>query len=124
MPFLFGLALTFLSLGMARSAWADDGGRLLSIDHFVGVQSTVPAIAGQTTAGRAVAGRGSGDEYPSHDEFVADWDRQAGCPGQLDPAVRDAVWSAMIESDPVGATWGTSVRRAPQVLPSTNRGWT
>jgi pimeloyl-ACP methyl ester carboxylesterase len=56
----------------------------------------------------------------SYDEFVADSDRQAGCPGQLDPAVRDAVWSAMLESDPVGATWGTGVRRAPHVFPSTN----
>src|SRR3989442_4011883 len=29
-------------------AKADDGGRLLTIDHFVKVRSTVPAIAGQT----------------------------------------------------------------------------
>ena len=32
---------------------------------------------------------------------------------EYDPAVRDAVWSAMLESDPVGATWGAGVRRAP-----------
>jgi fermentation-respiration switch protein FrsA (DUF1100 family) len=31
-----------------------------------------------------------------------------------------AVWSAMVESDPVGATWGTGVRRAPNV---TTWGW-
>ena len=57
----------------------------------------------------------------SHTEFTANWDRQVGCPAQYDPATSDAVWSAMVESDPVGATWGTGVRRAPQV---TNWGWT
>ncbi|MDE3197888.1 MAG: alpha/beta fold hydrolase [Acidobacteriota bacterium] len=57
----------------------------------------------------------------SHEEFRANWDRQTGCPAQYDPAASDAVWSAMIESDPVGATWGTGVRRAPQ---TTMWGWT
>lgn len=57
----------------------------------------------------------------SHDEFVTNWDRQVGCPAQYDQAASDAVWKAMMESDPVGATWGTGVRRAPQV---TNWGWT
>jgi len=57
----------------------------------------------------------------SHDEFTANWDRQTGCPAQYDPMTSDAVWSAMIASDPVGATWGSGVRRAPQV---TNWGWT
>jgi acetyl esterase/lipase len=49
----------------------------------------------------------------SRDEFTANWDRQVGCADQYDPAVRDAVWSSMLESDPVGATWGPGVRRAP-----------
>src|SRR5207237_1331530 len=49
----------------------------------------------------------------SHEEFVANWDRQVGCADQYDPAVSDVVWTKMIESDPVGATWGTGVRRAP-----------
>jgi pimeloyl-ACP methyl ester carboxylesterase len=57
----------------------------------------------------------------SHAEFSANWDRQAGCPNQYDPAASEAVWSAMLESDPVGATWGTGVRRAPSV---TSWGWT
>lgn len=56
----------------------------------------------------------------SHDDFTANWDRQVGCPGQYDAAVKDSVWSKMIESDPVGATWGTGVRRAPQ---TTTWGW-
>ncbi len=56
----------------------------------------------------------------SHAEFMANWERQVGCPNQIDPASADAVWKAMLESDPVGATWGTGVRRAPQV---TSWGW-
>jgi pimeloyl-ACP methyl ester carboxylesterase len=51
----------------------------------------------------------------SYDEFVENWNRQAGCPDQYDPAVAESVWSEMIKSDPVGATWGTGVRRAPNV---------
>jgi len=56
----------------------------------------------------------------SHDEFTANWARQTGCSDQVDPAARDSVWEQMIASDPVGATWGTGVRRAPQV---TTWGW-
>lgn len=51
----------------------------------------------------------------SRDDFSANWDRQVGCADQYEPAVRDAVWRAMLESDPVGATWGPGVRRAPSV---------
>jgi pimeloyl-ACP methyl ester carboxylesterase len=50
----------------------------------------------------------------SHQEFVANWDRQVGCAEQYDRAASEAVWSDMLESDPVGATWGSGVRRAPE----------
>jgi pimeloyl-ACP methyl ester carboxylesterase len=50
----------------------------------------------------------------SRDEFYANWDRQVGCPPQYDAEVGEAVWREMLASDPVGATWGTGVRRAPQ----------
>jgi len=56
----------------------------------------------------------------SHADFVGNWDRQVGCEGQYDPAVSDAVWSEMLASDPVGATWGPGVRRAPR---TTTWGW-
>jgi pimeloyl-ACP methyl ester carboxylesterase len=56
----------------------------------------------------------------SRAEFVANWDRQVGCPDQCDAGVSDGVWSQMLESDPVRATWGSGVRRAPQ---TTNWGW-
>lgn len=57
----------------------------------------------------------------SRDDFTALWNRQVGCSGQYEPVAFDAVWQAMLESDPVGATWGSGVRRAPNV---TNWGWT
>ena len=56
----------------------------------------------------------------SRAEFDANWQRQVECRGQVDPAVADVVWSEMIASDPVGATWGPGVRRAPA---TTTWGW-
>jgi len=46
-------------------------------------------------------------------EFDANWDRQVGCEQQFEPAVREVVWKEMLASDPVGAKWGSGVRRAP-----------
>lgn len=63
---------------------------------------------------------GSAMTKQSRADFVALWDRQAPCSGQVEPRVRESVWTAMLESDPVGATWGTGVRRAPNV---TTWGW-
>ncbi len=51
----------------------------------------------------------------SRADFIANWDRQVGCPNQYEPAASAAVWSDMLASDPIGATWGLGVRRAPQV---------
>jgi pimeloyl-ACP methyl ester carboxylesterase len=49
----------------------------------------------------------------SRSEFDANWDRQIGCDNQFEPAVREAVWKELLASDPVGAKWGSGVRRAP-----------
>jgi pimeloyl-ACP methyl ester carboxylesterase len=57
----------------------------------------------------------------SRQEFTANWDRQVGCADQYEPAASESVWSEMLASDPVGATWGPGVRRAPQ---TTVWGWT
>src|SRR4051794_1557858 len=46
-------------------------------------------------------------------DFNALWGRQTGCSDQWTADVHDVVWSEMLASDPVGATWGTGVRRAP-----------
>jgi pimeloyl-ACP methyl ester carboxylesterase len=51
----------------------------------------------------------------SHDEFIANWDRQVGCSDQYDKGVANVVWSEMLASDPVGATWSSGGRRAPSV---------
>jgi pimeloyl-ACP methyl ester carboxylesterase len=67
-----------------------------------------------------VPAAGAAMNKQSREDFVANWDRQVGCPDQYDPAASDAVWSAMLESDPVGATWGPGVRRAPG---TTTWGW-
>ncbi len=48
-------------------------------------------------------------------EFDANWDRQIGCPDQFDQAARDAVWTDMLASDSLGRSWGSGVRRAPNV---------
>jgi pimeloyl-ACP methyl ester carboxylesterase len=58
----------------------------------------------------------------SHDEFIANWNRQAPCPGQYDPATAASVWSEMLKSDPVGASWTPAVRRAS--IASSGWGWT
>jgi len=75
---------------------------------------TMPAEAPKLPA------EGTAFNTQSRTQFEANWARQIGCPDQYDPAVGDAVWSAMLESDPVGATWGPGVRRAPQ---TTTWGW-
>jgi pimeloyl-ACP methyl ester carboxylesterase len=51
----------------------------------------------------------------SEPEFRANWDRQVGCPDQYAPAAAASIGAALVASDPVGATWGPGVRRAPQV---------
>jgi pimeloyl-ACP methyl ester carboxylesterase len=60
------------------------------------------------------AGNGS-MTVQSHADFTANWDRQVGCPEQYEPAASASVWFEMLASDLVGATWGSGVRRAPQV---------
>jgi pimeloyl-ACP methyl ester carboxylesterase len=57
----------------------------------------------------------------SRADFDAGWARQTACENQFEPAVADAVWQDMLASDPVGATWGEGVRRAPRVP---TFGWT
>jgi pimeloyl-ACP methyl ester carboxylesterase len=75
---------------------------------------------GAPEAPATVPAEGVAMNTQSHDEFIANWDRQTGCPAQYEPAAAESVWSKMIESDPVGATWGPGVRRAPQ---TTTWGW-
>jgi len=57
--------------------------------------------------------RGVAFNAQSHADFTANWERQVGCANQYEPAAAAAIWRAMLESDPVGASWGQGVRRAP-----------
>jgi pimeloyl-ACP methyl ester carboxylesterase len=74
----------------------------------------------QENAPATVPAEGAAMNTQSRDEFIANWDRQVGCSDQYDAATAESVWSKMIESDPIGATWGPGVRRAPQ---TTTWGW-
>lgn len=75
---------------------------------------------GGTRVPTAIPAAGAVFNTQSRADFDANWDRQVSCAGQVDPAARESVWSEMLASDPVGATWGTGVRRAPLV---TQWGW-
>jgi pimeloyl-ACP methyl ester carboxylesterase len=54
--------------------------------------------------------------------FFTTWDGQVGCKNQFTPEVRPALRSAILESDPLGSTWGDGESwRAP--LQNTLWGW-
>lgn len=57
----------------------------------------------------------------SRADFFAGWERQTSCEQQVDPAIAELIWQDMLDSDPVGATWGDGVRRAPR---TPTFGWT
>jgi pimeloyl-ACP methyl ester carboxylesterase len=83
--------------------------------------------AGLPPAPGAAPGRGGAPNpaafnTQSEEEFTANWDKQAPCKGQYDPAAKQSVWSEMLASDPVGASWSPAGRRAPVTAPSAN--WT
>jgi len=82
-----------------------------------------PAYSRETSATppTPLPAAGAAMNTQSRDELTALWNRQVGCPDQYEQSVFKAVWQAMLDSDPVGATWGPGVRRAPNV---TNWGWT
>ena len=93
-------------------AWSLGGPRAggYAAQHPDKVQALVLLAPGYNRAARAeppeqVPAAGAAMNTQSGEEFTANWDRQVGCPDQYDRAVRDAVWSAMLASDPVGATW-------------------
>jgi hypothetical protein len=103
---------------------AADAAEILSRDHTVEVRSTVPAIAGQTVK---LYDRTARVEDPSltapepafntqsRAEFLAFWDAQKAGPDHFDPRAVQSVWNEMLASDPVAATSGPGVRRAPEV---------
>ena len=113
------LSLLAWSLGGPRSA----GYAAQHPDKVAKLVLLAPAYnrAAKADAPEQVPANGAAFNTQSREEFVANWDRQVGCPDQYQAGALDSVWSEMIASDPVGATWGSGVRRAPQV---TSWGWT
>jgi pimeloyl-ACP methyl ester carboxylesterase len=113
------LNLLAWSLGGPRSA----GYAAQHADKVAKLVLLAPAYnrATKADAPAQVPANGAAFNTQSRAEFIANWDRQVGCPDQYAAGALDSVWSEMIASDPVGATWGTGVRRAPQV---TTWGWT
>lgn len=102
-------------------AWSQGGPRAggYAAQHPEKVQKLVLLAPAYNRAGAAAAPAknppdGTAMNTQSRDEFLANWNRQAPCEAQYEPAVADAVWADMLASDPVGATWGPGVRRAPQ----------
>src|ERR1700716_834741 len=89
-----------LLLALGRLSFGDDGGRLLTIDHYVRVKSTVPAINGQEVpiyvrervlAGAALRGAPNADR-------VALFVHGAGTPAEVafDLPYQDYSWMAYL----------------------------
>jgi pimeloyl-ACP methyl ester carboxylesterase len=106
---------------VALVAWSRGGPRAggYAAQHPDKVRRLVvlaPAYDRTTTA--AASARTVADGVPmntqSRQDFDANWDRQVGCADQYDRTAANSVWSEMLASDPVGATWGPGVRRAPE----------
>jgi len=72
-----------------------------------------PAYNRASAAGPPGRAQTGGFNTQSHADLETLWDSQVGCPAQYDPAVLESIWSEMMASDPVGATWAPGVRRAP-----------
>jgi pimeloyl-ACP methyl ester carboxylesterase len=68
----------------------------------------------QANAAEATLADGVPMNTQSRQDFDTNWDRQVGCTDQYDRAASNAIWTEMLASDPVGATWGPGVRRAPE----------
>jgi pimeloyl-ACP methyl ester carboxylesterase len=108
-------------------AWSLGGPRAggFAAQHPEKVRSLVllaPAYnrARRSDAPEKIPADGPAFNKQSLEDFDTNWNRQVGCVEQYERGAHDAVWKAMLESDPVGATWGTGVRRAPS---TTVWGW-
>src|ERR1700685_4319349 len=112
----------FAGILFARLSFGDDSARLVRVDHYVRVQSSVPAIAGQTTQiyVREVVEAGLGLRGPAADR-VALFVHGAGTPAEVafDVPFQDYSWMAYLahagfdafSMDMTG--YGRSTRPAP-----------
>ena len=112
------VSLVAWSLGGPRSA----GYAAQNPDKIEKLVLLAPAYRRDESAAQpALPAPGVAFNTQSRADFDANWERQVGCAEQYDPAASQSVWTNMLASDPVGATWGPGVRRAPQ---TTRWGWT
>src|SRR4029078_640847 len=85
---------------LGGAAFADDGGRLLTIDHYVRVKSTVPAIAGQEVPiyGRERVLAGAARRGAPNGDRVALFVHGAGTPAEVafDVPQPDYSWMAFL----------------------------
>lgn len=101
--------------------WSMGGGRVTrwAAQHPADVSKLVLFSPGYNRAPRAEPASlpvpGPVFNTQSRAEFFANWDRQTPSPDQYDPHAAQSVWSEMLASDPVGATWAPGVRRAPEL---------
>src|SRR5579862_5928405 len=120
-PFAFALAVLVPSLFVVAAA--DDGERLLTIDHYVPVKSTVPAIAGQSAQVyvRERVQAGTATRSASLGDRVVLFVHGAGTPAEVafDVPYQDYSWMAFLaragfdtfSMDTTG--YGRSTRPAP-----------
>jgi pimeloyl-ACP methyl ester carboxylesterase len=94
------LGLSVLGLFPTNPAFADDGERLLRVDHFVPVHSTVPAISGQTTEiyVREVVKAGEALREAAQSGRVVLFIHGAGTPAEVafDVPYQDYSWMAFL----------------------------
>jgi hypothetical protein len=93
-PILYAIAI--LSFTCLQPSYADDGQKLLTIDHYVGVRSEVPAIAGEMTRiyVREVVQAGAALRGPVPPDRVVLFVHGAGTPAEVafDVAYQDYSW--------------------------------
>ena len=75
-----------------------------------------PAYRRDMTGSRPRGDDGAVMTFQTRESLDTLWNSQVGCSGQYDPRAADVIWSEMLASDPVGATWGPGMRRAPRTL--------
>ena len=92
--------ISTIALLLACTAFADDGRRLLRVDHYVRVRSTVPAIDGQTTQiyVREVVRAGEVLREPAASDRVVLFVHGAGTPAEVafDVPFEDYSWIAYL----------------------------
>ncbi len=80
--------------------------------------------AGPDISPDAPGDTGASLRLTSRSIFDAMWDNEVKRDDQVDPAIRDTVWSLLMEIDPVGASWSPAVVRSPNTsMEGINRGW-